>query len=132
VAFTFDPALGDDISKIRMVIGDADNTTDKGVKPDGTNYRDEELHVLLTAAGGRWVRAVPIVLRALSTLYSQRAYQVQAVDYSENLSGVAAAYEQRAAAWEKGVPGVWSGLISFNAATSTPTFTEAWGPSEDE
>lgn len=46
MTFTYDlTATGDSLiaSRIRLEIGDTDNSTDAGVKPDGTNFTDEEL-----------------------------------------------------------------------------------------
>lgn len=44
MGFTYD--LTSDIGKVRLLIGDT--VINNGVKPDGTNYSDEEIQVFLT------------------------------------------------------------------------------------
>ena len=86
MSFTYD--LSTDIGKIRLELGDTDDTTGEGVKPNGDNFSDEELQTFIESAG-TWARAAVKALRTLAGMYSVRATREQVADVRLDLSQVA-------------------------------------------
>ena len=107
MTFTYDLDLSGDslvVSKIRLEIGDTDNTTDAGVKPDGTNFGDaellyfygEELSVLGAAA-----RACEVLARmwaGAGGLARVREYQIDTRQKSSDYAAMAVSLRERAGA----------------------------------
>lgn len=64
--------LATDIGKLRLAIGDNILTSRRGVKPDGTNFLDEELQVFLDEEGtvGRAAAAACEALQAAWAVYT--------------------------------------------------------------
>jgi hypothetical protein len=118
MSFTYDAeSLSTDLARVRLAIGDTTDvrfTPSAGVRPDGSNFSDEELAVYISAAGS-WQKAVPQVLRALA---NQWAAHARRKDYDghivEDMTRVAAELRAQAAEWESKLPSVWSGLIGFH------------------
>lgn len=123
MSFTY--SLSDNTGKVRLAIGDTSSTTGAGVRPDGTNFSDEELAVFITtatAAGGTWRNAVAPVLRVLANQYAAAARSLQFADYREDFTQTAAALRAQAANWEQGidttgnaVAGMGAGLITLDS-----------------
>jgi ABC-type proline/glycine betaine transport system substrate-binding protein len=114
VTFTYSgTSLTTDLAKVRLAIGDTDSTAGCGVKPDNTNFTDEELNVYI-AATGSWQGAVPQVMRALANMYATHARRITIGPISEEMAGIAAELREQAKTWETANPSVWSGLISFH------------------
>jgi len=112
MTFTYDPSLSTDLAKVRAAIGDTSDAANAGVKPDGTNFSDDELNLYINTAGS-WQKAVPMVLRVLANMYAAKARSVRIGDYAEDLRQTAANLRAQAEEWEKGVGAVWTGLISW-------------------
>jgi hypothetical protein len=94
--------LASDVGKIRLAIGDhliLDDTG--GIQPGGAHYTDEELTTFLTAAGGYWRAAVPLVLRATANRFAVLATSITLEGYSESYAGTAAQLIANAKAWEE-------------------------------
>ena len=99
---TFSADLSNDIGKLRSAIGDdtsASATEGAGVKPDGTNYTDEQLQVYLDGVD-HWTRAVPQVLRALANRYALAAKATRVGDYSEDMKAIARELREQAKDWD--------------------------------
>ncbi len=107
MTFTYSgTALSTDLAKVRLAIGDTSNSTGAGVRPDGSNFTDEELAVFITtalAAGGTWRSAVAPVLRILSNQYASAARSVRFADYAEDFTQTAEALRKQAEAWESSI-----------------------------
>jgi len=93
--------LSTDIGKVRLAIGDHRiNDSGAGVQPSGEHYTDQELTAFIGMTGD-WRSAVPVILRALATLYSAMAQNVSFDGYSESYSGTATNLFAAASKWEK-------------------------------
>lgn len=104
MTFTYSgTSLTSNLAKVRLAIGDT--TSGAGVKPDGSNFTDEELDVFISAAivSGTWRNAVAPVLRVLANQYAAAARSTQVADISEDLTRTADALRQQAADWEASV-----------------------------
>lgn len=104
MAFTYDlTATGDDlvISQIRLEIGDTDNGTDAGVKPNGTNFSDAELTYFYDDEGsvlGGAARACEVLHRMWSRTDESvriRDYQITAKQQAENYRNAARDLRER-------------------------------------
>lgn len=98
MAFTYD--VSTPLGQLRLEIGDT--VAGAGPRPDGTNYTDAELNVVLAAvisAGNSYGLAVARVLRRLAAEWSNRA-SVTIGEFSANYAAVAENYRKQAAAWE--------------------------------
>lgn len=98
MAFTYNVSTA--LGQLRLEIGDT--VSGAGPRPDGTNYSDEELNVVLTpiiAAGGGYGLAVARVLRRLANEYSHYA-DVTIGEFSMRYAAVAENYRRQAALWE--------------------------------
>jgi len=84
---------GTDIGKVRLGIGD--DTEDSGVRPDGTNFSDEEIQVILDAEGS-WQRAVAGLCEVLAVQWA-RLVNLAVGPRREDLSRVSEAYAEQAA-----------------------------------
>ena len=127
MTFTYSAAVDTDLAKVRMAIGDTSATTDAGVKPDGTNFSDEELNALITA-GGSWQRGVVAALTVLANAYAAKARSVRESDYAEDLKAISGELRAQAQEWMKNIPGAWKGLISSGSSEGPVFFgTGQWG-----
>lgn len=93
MSFTYD--LETAAGKLRLELGD--QTDGSGVRPDGTNFSDEELATLLTLEGDNQGRALARACEVLATMWATFA-DLTVGPRSEKLSQVAARFEKRAAA----------------------------------
>lgn len=120
MSFTY--SLSDNTGKVRLAIGDTTSTTGAGVRPDGTNFSDEELAVFIataTAAGGTWRNAVAPVLRVLANQYAAAARSLQFADYREDFTQTAAALRAQAANWEQGIDTEGNAVAGLSAGVMT-------------
>jgi len=95
VSFTYDTAT--DIGKIRFAIGDV--TSGAGIKPDGTNFSDEEIQLLLTREGN-WGAAAAACCETLSVWYA-RVVNISVGPRREDLGAIRQAYVDLAAQFRK-------------------------------
>lgn len=118
MAFTYNVTTA--LGQLRLEIGDT--VSGAGPRPDGTNYSDEELNVILApilAAGSSYGLGVARVLRRLANEWSNRA-NVTIGEFSMSYAAVAENYRKQAAAWELGVDtagGAVSGGITVGTMT---------------
>jgi hypothetical protein len=90
MAWTYNVAT--DIGKVRLELGDDVNAA--GVRPDGSNFSDEEIQVYLSREGSV-MGAVAGLCEALATQYAW-VTTIAVGPRRENLSDVAAMYRTRA------------------------------------
>lgn len=96
--YTYD--LSTDVGKVRLSIGDNDiASVGAGIKPDGTNFTDQELQFIIEQAGS-WRAAVPFALRTLANLYASQANRVGLEQYSEDYGKVVDNLLKAATEWE--------------------------------
>ena len=95
MSFTYDTAT--DIGKVRFAIGDV--TSGAGIKPDGTNFSDEELQLLLTREGN-WGAAAAACCETLSVWYA-RVVNISVGPRREDLGAIRQAYVDLAAQLRK-------------------------------
>ncbi len=94
--FTYDlSATGNDllVSKVRLAIGDSNEGV--GVRPDGSNFSDEEILIALGDAGDNVNIASSIICNWLATAFAQVA-DLRVGPRSESLSDISKAYKTRA------------------------------------
>lgn len=100
MAFTYDVSTA--LGQLRLEIGDT--VSGAGPRPDGSNYSDAELNVVLApiiTAGGSYGLAVSRVLRRLANEWAHMA-NISIGEYSAQYASVADSYRKQAAAWEAG------------------------------
>lgn len=113
--------LTTDIGKIRLALGDNNFASGRGVKPDYSNFTDEELQIFLTAEGTVG-RATAAACEALATAWGT-VTDITVGARSESLSKVAAHYGNYAAKL-RAVHG--GSAKAFSAATKrTDAYTDA-------
>lgn len=97
MSFNYDLASTDAaivrISKVRLQIDDT--VAGKGVRPDGSNFTDEELTVFLTREGNDEMRAAAAACEALSVHWSRIA-SITVGPRSEQAGKVASEYRASA------------------------------------
>jgi hypothetical protein len=124
MSFTYDPAdLSTGLAKLRLAIGDT--TEGAGVRPDGSNFSDEELQVFLDslAATETWRNAAPAVMRVLANQYAAAAKRTSDAEISEDLTRTAAELRAQAREYEQTITatgaaasgGFTAGVISFGS-----------------
>jgi hypothetical protein len=95
MSFTYDLSSSDEqrlnIAQVRLELGDT--TFNAGVKPDGTNFSDEELASWLTAEGDHVMRSVARACGALARMWSNKA--------SESVGALRVDYGKIAGDWAK-------------------------------
>lgn len=91
MSFTYDPAT--DIGKVRFELGD--DAAGQGVKPDGSNFTDEEIQAVLTREHSV-MRAVAGICETLATRYTQLC-DISVGPRRESLSQIRDGYRARAA-----------------------------------
>lgn len=107
MAFTYDLTM--DAGKLRLEIGDSTEGT--GVRPDGTNFEDDEIAYILDQEGGSLGRAVARACEMLATLWASAA-DLTVGPRSESLSQVATRYESRAKALRLQYGGAITGAMA--------------------
>lgn len=120
MSFTY--TLSDNTGKVRLAIGDTSSTSGAGVKPDGTNFTDEELAVFITTAidaGLTWRSAVAPILRTLANQYAWNARSIRFADYQEDFTQTAAALWTQAAAWEQSIDASGNAVAGLSAGVLT-------------
>lgn len=96
MTFTYSStSLSTDLAKVRLAIGDTSSATGAGIRPDGTNFSDEELAVFITGAAS-WRAAVAPILRVLANQYASAARSVRFADYAEDFTQTAAQLRKQA------------------------------------
>jgi hypothetical protein len=93
MTFTYDFATNAVISRIRLAVGDV--TLGTGIKPDGTNFSDEEITAILTQAGGDIGAATYIFLKSLANMWGTYV-DITVGPRKESLSQIAKYYASRA------------------------------------
>lgn len=97
MSVTYLGTLATDLDKVRFYIGDTSGATNKGVKPDYTNFQDAELNGLITAEG-TWQRATAAAFEVLASLFAQQV-DITLGSRKESLSQAAGRYAGLAARW---------------------------------
>lgn len=96
MAFTYDLGSSDAdillISRLRLEIGD--KTVDEGVLPEGKNFSDEELQVLLTRGGSDVERAAAFAFSILASAWATYA-DITIGPRREALSQISSRFEKR-------------------------------------
>lgn len=80
------------ISRVRQEIGDT--VMDAGVKPDGSNFSDDEIAVWLDEEGDDVMKATARACETLSRLYTLSSKRIEVGPRKEE-------YENRAAEWSQ-------------------------------
>ena len=83
--FTYDPT--NDIGKVRREINDTKDATQfpgQGIKPDGTNFCDEDIQYYLDENNGSVIGAAHNLLIVLATAYATQATEVELGPYRES------------------------------------------------
>jgi hypothetical protein len=93
MSFTYN--LATTVGQLRLEIGD--HTSGTGVRPDGSNFSDEELEAILTQEGDVLGRGIARACEILANAWATFA-DLTVGPRSEKLSQVAARFEKRAAA----------------------------------
>ncbi len=96
MTFTYNVTPSTDLDLIRLTIGD--NVEDTGVKPNGTNYSDEEINFFLSKEGNNPNKTVARLYENLATLYATYV-DTKIGSRDEKLSKVADNYIKLAAKW---------------------------------
>lgn len=91
MSFTYDTAT--DIGKVRFALGDVTNGT--GIKPDGTNFSDSEIDLLLTREGS-WGAAAAACCETLAVWYA-RVVNISVGPRREDLGAIRQVYAELAA-----------------------------------
>lgn len=98
---TYTAGSSTDRNRIRFAINDT--VSGAGPKPDGGNFSDAEIDLLIadaSAAGQTWRSVVGRLLRFLANQYAIAARAESIGSVSQNLSGTAAELRRQAADWE--------------------------------
>ena len=90
MTWTYD--IDTNVGKVRLQIGD--DTEDSGVRPDGSNFSDEELQTFLDREGSV-MRATAGLCETLALQYARMA-DLRVGPRSESLSQIGKGYERRA------------------------------------
>ena len=83
--FTYDPST--DIGKVRREINDiydAELYPGKGIKPDGSNFPDEDIQYYLEVNNGSIIGAAHNLLVVLATAYATQATEVELGPFRES------------------------------------------------
>lgn len=127
MSFTYTGGVDSDLEKVRHAIGDT--TLNAGVKPDGSNFSDQELSLHIgpiTDMGLTWRSAVPVILRILANLYAVSARSEKFADYAVDFTQTATQIRAQAAEWEVSITAagaVRTGGISTGVLTYTGLYT---------
>lgn len=93
MSFTYDFALNADVSRVRLAIGDT--SYGAGIKPDGTNFSDEEITAILTDTGNDYNAATYVFLKSLANMWGTYV-DITVGPRKESLSDIAFHYAKRA------------------------------------
>lgn len=94
MTFSYNADLSLDRDRMRFYIGDT--VSDAGVRPDGSNFSDEELDGLISAEGS-WQAAIAAAAEILAMLYAPEV-DIAIGPRKESLSQAAVRYET---AWRR-------------------------------
>lgn len=106
--FTYNPDNPiDDISRIRLALGDNDPRPGRGVKPDGVAFTDGEINAWLSDVN-HWYEAIPPMLRSLGNMYAAAARGIalspnvdeRVITIMVNLVRMSAEFREQANQWE--------------------------------
>lgn len=97
MSFTYD--ITTSVGKIRLEIGDISDATGEGIKPDGSNFTDEELMHFMSLVD-TWQQAAVKALRVLASMYASKARFVSVADVKEDYRATAQAIRDQADALE--------------------------------
>lgn len=81
---TFSYDLDETVGQIRLEIGDTDSSTDAGVKPDGTNFSDEELTYFYEQESSNLLAAAARACEVLARMWARVDQSVRIRDYQIN------------------------------------------------
>lgn len=108
MSFSYD--ITNDIGKVRFELGD--DTAGQGLKPDGSNFSDEEIQAVLNREHSV-MRAVAGLCETLATRYTQLC-DISVGPRRESLSQIRDGYRARAADLRKKYGGAGSGAFSIS------------------
>ncbi len=77
--------LSTPVGKVRFEIGDDNDaavTTDAGVKPDGSNYTDDQIKYFLSEASQNFLIAAALACENLRTLWAAESEKIKIRDYT--------------------------------------------------
>lgn len=90
MSFTYD--LTTAVGQIRLEIGDTSSATDEGIKPNGTNFSDEELTHFYTAESSNLLAAAARACEVLARMWVRagksvtiRGYRIDTTKKAEDL-----------------------------------------------
>jgi hypothetical protein len=124
MTFTYTGDLATDLDQIRFHIDDV--IEDTGIKPNGTNFSDEEIEGLL-AVEGSVGRTVAAIFQKLAGAYA-RSVDTKIGPRDEKSSQTAKMYADLAKQWREnygypsGVSGVTTGTINLGIDEEDSTF----------
>jgi hypothetical protein len=127
MTFSYDlTATGDtlNIAKVRLELGDT--TSGVGVRPDGTNFTNEELQIFLDREGDDVMRATAAACEALARAWSVVA-NITVGPRREDLAAVAEAWAKRAAQMRA----QYGGVVSQSGAAFSAGVVRSDGYSAD-
>lgn len=102
------------ISKVRLELGDTDDSGGLGVKPDGSNLEDEEILVWLSNEGNHVYRATAAACEALARMWT-RVANIAVGPRREDLAAVSRNYALEAKRLRDLHGGAASGYNAFSA-----------------
>jgi hypothetical protein len=106
---TFSYDLDTSVGQVRLEIGDDDDSPDAGVKPNGTNFSDEEITSILDSEGGVVLRAAARFCELLARRYVLVAESVKIRDYSIDATKKADYWRELAAELRARAGGAFAG-----------------------
>jgi hypothetical protein len=114
VTFTYRGDLSTDLDKVRFYIGDTSDTATggTGVKPDGSNYTDEEINGVI-ATEGSYQAAVSSMAYTLAFAFASKS-NLRVELYSESFSDIADRYQKLGDEWQEKADKQVSGLSVSN------------------
>lgn len=93
---TFSYNLATATGQIRLEIGDTNSATDQGIRPDGTNFTDEELAYFYTAEGSNVLAASARACEVVARLWAGAGESVKIRDYQIDTTKKAGYYASMA------------------------------------
>ena len=94
MSYTYDPDTA--IGQVRELIGDTDFTTDAGIKPDGTNFTDDQVSNALAATGNNIELAAARLCDTLARMWLAYSSTITIGRYKIDPSQQAAQYREMA------------------------------------
>lgn len=93
MSFTYDFAVDAAVSRVRLAIGDT--VFGSGIKPDGTNFSDEEIRAILSETNDDIDAATYVFLKSLANMWGTYV-DITIGPRKESLSDIAFHYAKRA------------------------------------